>query len=53
VLGGEATNTNVVVSGMTTPWLEPTLKAKHASHYTTAAVTFFYVYYTFLYGHPT
>jgi hypothetical protein len=46
---------NPIVFGLTRPWLESTIshtQSKHASHYTTGAVTLFYVYNTFLYGRP-
>jgi hypothetical protein len=46
---------NPIVFGLTRPWLESTIshtQSKHASHYTTGAVTFFYVYNTFLDGRP-
>ena len=38
VFGGEATNTNFIVFGLTRPWLEPTIYhtwGEHANHYTT------------------
>jgi hypothetical protein len=41
VLSGEATNTNVIVFGLTQPGLEPTIyhtRGEHASHYATDAV---------------
>jgi hypothetical protein len=41
VLSGEATNTNIIVFGLTRPGLEPTIyhtRGEHANHYTTDAV---------------
>jgi hypothetical protein len=42
VLSGEATNTNVIVFGLTRPGLEPTnlphSREEHVNHYTTDAV---------------
>ena len=37
MLGGEATNTNFIVFGLTRPGLEPT--KKHANHYATDTVS--------------
>jgi hypothetical protein len=41
VLGGEATNTNFIVFGLTRPGLEPTIyrtPGEHANHYVTDVV---------------
>ena len=41
MLGGEATNTNCIVFGLTRTGLEPTIyrtRGEHANHYTTNAV---------------